>query len=106
MTPDEQTKDLTPDEAAASLAFATSLQDGVLEGMAEVNGTANPEASQGQETAPQETETKEPESTTEDKKEPQGSEDIEKLVDQKVEEKIGELRDQITNALDDSSEQS
>lgn len=81
--------DLSPDEAAASLAFATNLQENSM-----------PQAPVEQEMAPQdEMISQEPQdgAMAEDT-------DIEAIVEAKVEEKMADLREELKSALDEEEE--
>ena len=91
--PTEQPQeDITPDEAAAALAFSTQLGEGMM-----------PQVEQTEE-APTETAPEQPSEPVEEVEQPK-PEDIEALVDAKVEEKMQILRDELTAALTEEDEQ-
>lgn len=96
-------EDVTPDESAAVLSFANTLQERFMEQEAAMAGV---EASEEQESAPQDEETNEMvEDPAAEEQAPE--QDIEALVEAKVEEKMSVLREELTSALaedDDTTE--
>lgn len=100
-------EDITPDESAASLAFATNLSERFMEQQAIDHGIGQEEAPQEAETSPGGEETLEVVEDPVVEEQPEEA-DIEALVDAKVEEKMSALREELTNALseeDDKSEE-
>lgn len=82
-------KELTPDEAAASLAFANQIQENMIPqgDIQDQDSPESPEMAQG-------------EAETQDM-----GKDIDEVVEAKVEEKIGELREELMSALSDEDEE-
>lgn len=96
----EEETDLTADEAAASLSFATTLGEKMLMPM-EAEGMEQPQEEGEVPEQPQEQETPAP--TVEEPKEE--TPDIEAIVDAKVEEKMQALREELSAALNEEDEQ-
>ena len=101
-------EDMTPDEVAASLSFATTLGEKMMTPM-QAEGMEQPqeegEAAPMQE-EPQPTEAPMEEPVAEETEPEAEQPDIEALVDAKVEEKMSALREELTAALSEDDEQS